>query len=151
MLRGPLSDENAQKTLDELRAVVEPETARDLARWGKSSTLFITQMANLRDFVSGRAEVVKNGAAARQSADDLYSVCPRKIKAYVLSRVLVFADYHRRLVPPEHNRRLLRLAEEKFFRRHIEIRIGAAIYIYYHFPLLCFLQACGITFQIDLN
>ena len=64
MLRGPLSDENAQKTLDELRAVVEPETARDLARWGKSSTLFITQMANLRDFVSGRAEVVKNGAIA---------------------------------------------------------------------------------------
>ena len=51
-------------TLDELRAVVEPETARDLARWGKSSTLFITQMANLRDFVSGRAEVVKNGAIA---------------------------------------------------------------------------------------
>ena len=64
MLRGPLSDENAQKTLDELRAVVEPVTARDLARWGKSSTLFITQMANLRDFVSGRAEVVKNGAIA---------------------------------------------------------------------------------------
>ena len=64
MLRGPLSDENAQKTLDELRAVVEPETARDLARWNKPSTLFATQMANLRDFVSGRAEVVKNGAIA---------------------------------------------------------------------------------------
>ena len=27
MLRGPLSDENAQKTLDELRAIVEPERA----------------------------------------------------------------------------------------------------------------------------
>lgn len=53
MLRGPLSDENAQKTLDELRAIVEPESARDLARWGKSSTLFATQMANLRGFVSG--------------------------------------------------------------------------------------------------
>lgn len=64
MLRGPLSDENAQKTLDELRAIVEPETARDLARWNKPSTLFATQMANLRNFVSGRAEVVKNGAIA---------------------------------------------------------------------------------------
>ena len=30
-------------------------SARDLARWGKSSTLFATQMANLRGFVSGRA------------------------------------------------------------------------------------------------
>ena len=64
MLRGPLSDENAQKTLDELRAIVEPESARDLARWGKSSTLFATQMANLRGFVSGRAARMQNEAIA---------------------------------------------------------------------------------------
>ncbi len=64
MLAGPLSDENAQATVDELRAIVEPETQRDLARWGYSSTLFETQMANIRDFISGRAEQVKNGAKA---------------------------------------------------------------------------------------
>ena len=64
MLRGPLSDENAQKTLDELRAIVEPESARDLARWGKSSTLFATQMANLRGFISGRAARMQNEAIA---------------------------------------------------------------------------------------
>ena len=64
MLRGPLSDENAQKTIDELRAIVEPETERDLTRWGRSTTLFQTQMANLRDFVSGRAAKVQNDAIA---------------------------------------------------------------------------------------
>ena len=64
MLRGPLSDENAQKTLDSLRAIVEPEAARDLARWGRSETLFATQMANLRDFVSGRAARMQSEATA---------------------------------------------------------------------------------------
>ena len=39
-------------------------SARDLARWGKSSTLFATQMANLRGFVSGRAARMQNEAIA---------------------------------------------------------------------------------------
>lgn len=64
MLRGPLSDENAQKTLDDLRAIVEPEVARDLARWGKPESLFAIQMANLRNFVSGRAARMQSDAAA---------------------------------------------------------------------------------------
>lgn len=62
MLRGPLSDENAQKTIDELRAIVEPESARDLARWGQNPTLFASQMRNIQRFISGRGERMKNDA-----------------------------------------------------------------------------------------
>lgn len=62
MLRGPLSDENAQETINALRAIVEPETARDLARWGQSPSLFTAQMANIQSFISGRAERMKNDA-----------------------------------------------------------------------------------------
>ena len=51
--------ENARRA-----AIVEPESARDLARWGKSSTLFATQMANLRGFISGRAARMQNEAIA---------------------------------------------------------------------------------------
>ena len=62
MLRGPLSDENAQETINALRAIVEPESARDLARWGQSPNLFTAQMANIQNFISGRAERMKNDA-----------------------------------------------------------------------------------------
>lgn len=62
MLRGPLSDENAQETINALRAIVEPETARDLVRWGQSPSLFTAQMANIQSFISGRAERMKNDA-----------------------------------------------------------------------------------------
>ena len=62
MLRGPLSDGNAQETINALRAIVEPETARDLARWGQSPSLFTAQMANIQSFISGRAERMKNDA-----------------------------------------------------------------------------------------
>lgn len=64
MLRGPLSDENARKRLTSCARSSSPESARDLARWGKSSTLFATQMANLRGFVSGRAARMQNEAIA---------------------------------------------------------------------------------------
>lgn len=62
MLRGPLSDENAQETINALRVIVEPESARDLARWGQSPNLFTAQMANIQNFISGRAERMKNDA-----------------------------------------------------------------------------------------
>lgn len=64
MLRGPLSDANAQETIDALRAIVEPESARDLARWGRPETLFATQMTNIQNFITGRAARMQSDAVA---------------------------------------------------------------------------------------
>ena len=41
---------------------MEPESARDLQRWGRSGDLFVIQMANLRDFTDGRAMELVNSA-----------------------------------------------------------------------------------------
>ena len=70
MLSGPLSDESAQETLDELRSEIEAETARDLERWGRPESLFETQMSNLSSFVSGRAEQMKSSAQSHFGLTD---------------------------------------------------------------------------------
>ena len=62
LLQNEMSDEAIQQRIDRLRALVEPESARDLQRWGKSGDLFVIQMANLRDFTDGRAKELVGAA-----------------------------------------------------------------------------------------
>ena len=55
LLQNEMSDAAVQQRIDGLRAIVEPESPRDLQRWGRNGDLFAIQMANLRDFTDGRA------------------------------------------------------------------------------------------------
>jgi len=64
LLQNEMSDAAVQQRIDGLRAMVESETDRDLARWNQRTDLFIIQMANLRDFTDGRAMEMVNGARA---------------------------------------------------------------------------------------
>ncbi len=62
LLQNEMSDAAIQQRIDSLRAIVEPESSRDLQRWSKSGDLFVIQMANLRDFTDGRARELVGAA-----------------------------------------------------------------------------------------
>ena len=62
LLQGGLSTQSVTDRLNELRAIVEPEAARDLARWGKDPGTFNTQMNNLFSFTAGRTGEMVSGA-----------------------------------------------------------------------------------------
>ena len=62
LLQNEMSDAAVQQRINGLRSIVEPESARDLQRWGKSGDLFAIQMDNLRGFTDGRAAEMVNSA-----------------------------------------------------------------------------------------
>ena len=62
LLQNELSDAAVLERLDRLRAIVEPETARDLTRWGQGPGVFAGRVDNMRNFIDGRAMEMVNSA-----------------------------------------------------------------------------------------
>lgn len=60
MLGRDLSRENVYRIIDELAATLQPEVARDTARWGYDANLFQTQIRNLKDYSYNRVQEVLN-------------------------------------------------------------------------------------------
>jgi len=64
LLQNDLSDAAVLARIETLRAQVEPESARDLARWGFGETLFTNSLNRLTSFATGRAQQMIDGATA---------------------------------------------------------------------------------------
>lgn len=76
MLSDDLSRENVNGIIDELTAILEPEVARDLARWGKDGSIFRQQLTNLKGFTENRVQEVIN---ATQS---FFALSPEEMEQY---------------------------------------------------------------------
>ena len=64
LLQNELSDEAVNARLDKLQAIVEPEAARDMARWGQGEHVFAGRLDNIRNFIQDRAWEMANSARA---------------------------------------------------------------------------------------
>lgn len=62
LLQNELSDAAVLERLARLRAVVEPETGRDLTRWGQAPGVFAGRVDNMTNFIDGRAMEMVNSA-----------------------------------------------------------------------------------------
>ena len=62
LLQNELGDAAVLERLARLRAVVEPETARDLTRWGQNPGVFAGRVDNMTNFIDGRAMEMVNSA-----------------------------------------------------------------------------------------
>ncbi len=62
LMQNELSDAAVLARIEKLRAIVEPEAARDMARWGQDAGMFYTRLNNLTGFVDGRAMEMVNSA-----------------------------------------------------------------------------------------
>ena len=64
LLKNELSDAAVLARIQELRAQVEPESARDLARWGHDASFFASCCNRVTGYVDGRAQEMINSAYA---------------------------------------------------------------------------------------
>ena len=64
LLRNEMSDASVRARIDELHAIVEPEAARDLQRWGLDASYFPNNYRRLCSFTEGRAAEMMNAAKA---------------------------------------------------------------------------------------
>ncbi len=64
LLQNELSDQAVLDRLHKLQAIVEPEAARDLARWGQDVSVFSGRIDNIENFINGRAWEMANSARA---------------------------------------------------------------------------------------
>ena len=62
LLKNELSDAAVQARIGERRSQVEPEAAKDLARWGLDGSFFNACINRVTGFVAGRADEMKNSA-----------------------------------------------------------------------------------------
>ena len=62
LLRNEMSDEAVLERIEKLRAIVAPETARDLARWNLAANTFDLSVERLKTFTTGRAREMASAA-----------------------------------------------------------------------------------------
>ncbi len=78
------------------------------------------------------SEIMEDRPAAGQTPHDPYPARPRELKIYLRERVLVPADYDRGGISPEHEYVVVRMLEQIFLGREVEVRVGALVYINLH-------------------
>ena len=64
LLQNELSDQAVLDRLHKLQAIVQPEAARDMTRWGQDENVFYGRIDNIENFIEGRAWEMANSARA---------------------------------------------------------------------------------------
>jgi hypothetical protein len=57
-------DPAVRDRLHKLQAIVQPEAARDMTRWGQDENVFYGRIDNIENFIEGRAWEMANSARA---------------------------------------------------------------------------------------
>jgi len=60
LLAGPMSDESMCRTIDEIAAIIRPETPMEGERWGCSPEMWEKLVVELKDYCTGRSDALIN-------------------------------------------------------------------------------------------